>query len=206
MSEFTTAFKPHYNDLLRYCRSLCSRWPTEEAEDVLQKTLILGLKKFDQLRDPDKIRPWLFQIATRVFYSAVRSHFWKRFVSLENNPEAEKIPNVYSMEKHSEDKQILYYALSKISSKDKAAILLFEIAGFSVAEVGKIQGDRSLSATKSRLSRARNKLRTVICESENSYEKYDENVKTIEQETIGLMEKAGSITRDRKEICRNGTT
>ncbi|HEU4454664.1 MAG TPA: sigma factor-like helix-turn-helix DNA-binding protein, partial [Longimicrobium sp.] len=50
-------------------------------------------------------------------------------------------------------------ALSGLSNKERAAVLLFELGGFSIEEIAGIQGERSISAVKSRLSRARARLR-----------------------------------------------
>jgi DNA-directed RNA polymerase specialized sigma24 family protein len=72
------------------------------------------------------------------------------------------MPEVYEEAENSERKQLLYKALSKISSKEKAAVLLFEIGGFSIEEIKEMQNEKSISAIKSRLSRARGKLKTII--------------------------------------------
>jgi RNA polymerase sigma-70 factor (ECF subfamily) len=169
-AEFNRLLKPIYNDVARYCRALCSRWSSYETEDVLQDALLLGMRKFDQLRDPEKFKPWLFQIVTRSFYSSVRSHFWKRFLPMTDNQEAERIPQIYDIESTSVERQVLGSALSHLSAKDRAAILLFEVAGFSVKEIADIQHERSISTVKSRLSRSRNKLKTLIRDFESSNE------------------------------------
>ena len=51
--------------------------------------------------------------------------------------------------------------LGRLRSKERAALLLYELAGFSINEVAEIQGDRSASAVKSRLSRARTRAREI---------------------------------------------
>ena len=69
-------------------------------------------------------------------------------------------------------------ALQTLSERERAAILLFEIAGLSLEEVRHIQGEMSLSTIKSRLSRSRAKLRSYILAIENiNHTKYNNHEK-----------------------------
>ena len=97
---------------------------------------------------------------------------------------------MYDRAENNERKQLLYDALSKLSSKERSAVLLFEISGFSVEEIRVIQNERSLSAVKSRLSRARKKLRTSISELENNHSlpNYKKNFTgDLEHETLKVI-------------------
>lgn len=166
-NQFIEAFQPHYDDALRFCRALCARWSPADAEDVLQQALLQALKHYSALKDPSKFRPWLFQIITRTFHSSVRKYFWKKFLPVENVTDFPEMPEVYYRAEANENKLILREALSKLSAKERAAILLFEIAGFSIEEIASIQNEKSLSTVKSRLSRARKRLKAYIVNREN---------------------------------------
>ena len=48
-------------------------WPRDEAQDLVQKTLVLVLTNVGQLRDEASFLPWLFSIARNVRTTAVRS-------------------------------------------------------------------------------------------------------------------------------------
>ena len=52
--------------------------------------------------------------------------------------------------------------LAQLSNKERTAILLFEIGGFSIQEITKLQEEKSESAVKSRLSRTRKKLKEFM--------------------------------------------
>ncbi|HMT12635.1 MAG TPA: sigma factor-like helix-turn-helix DNA-binding protein, partial [Ignavibacteria bacterium] len=82
-------------------------------------------------------------------------------------------------------------ALGVLTAKERAAILLFEIAGFSIEEIVTIQKERSLSAVKSRLSRARKKLKKQITEQEifsvRSDDPYGDLNGDLETETLNLI-------------------
>lgn len=77
-----------------------------------------------------------------------------------------------------ESNQILIGALSQIEKKERTALLLFEIGGFSIKEITKIQNEMSESTVKSRLSRTRKKLEEFMVSLEKSS---DSNLKSIKQ-------------------------
>jgi len=163
--EFTSDLAPCYGDALRYCRALCVAWSPSEAEDILQEALLRAFKSYKSLEDRTKFRPWLFKIITRVFQSASRRAYWKRLVPLEARYADAHFPAVYQDLDYMNGHPELFRALSELRVKDRAAILLFEVGGFSIQEIVSIQGERSQSAVKSRLSRARSRLRRLLSQS-----------------------------------------
>ena len=164
-NKFLELLKPEYNDAVNYCRALCAGWSPDEAEDVLQQALLSGLEGFASLNNTEKFRSWFFKIITRTFYSSVRRHFWEKFIPMDKIQT--DIPEIYPRNELNEDRLTIGSALSRLSSKERAAVLLFEIAGFSIEEIRQMQNEKSTSAVKSRLSRARKKLRRYIEEPEN---------------------------------------
>lgn len=179
-AKFTDLLKPHYNDALRYSRALCAGWSPDDAEDVLQQSFLLALENFESLKDTSKFRSWFFKIITTTFYSSVRRHFWKKFLPISDEGSvAEKMPDVFDKAERSETGEVLSRALSKLSVKERSAVLLFEIADFSIEEITAIQKEKSISAVKSRLSRAREKLRNLISEEGNSAKNSASNKKFL---------------------------
>ncbi|RPI15377.1 MAG: RNA polymerase sigma factor [Ignavibacteriae bacterium] len=190
-NQFLELLKPNYNDAVKYCRALCARWSADDAEDVLQQALLQAMEAFDSLKDDSKFRSWFFKIITRAFYTAIRKHFWKRFVPIEGQSEMPEMPEIYNRIERNENRILLNKALSKLSAKERAALLLYEVAGFSVEEVMNIQGEKSLSTIKSRLSRARKKMKLLI-EKMNTKSAGDINNQSnylgdLENETIKLV-------------------
>lgn len=167
-NQFLELLKPCYSDALKYCRALCVKRSPDDAEDVLQQSLLKALENFDSLNEKSKFRSWFFTIITREFYNSVRNDFWKKFLPSDSLPSVTDIPEVYSRNENDERKLTLNKALSKISYKERSALLLFELGGFTLEEIKEIQNERSLSSVKSRLSRAREKLRKVIVNEENN--------------------------------------
>jgi RNA polymerase sigma-70 factor, ECF subfamily len=165
---FTDALQAHYPDALRYCRGLCARESAADAEDVLQDALLNALRSYARLRDPDSFRAWLFTIITRSFQTHLRRSFWRRVVPLALPGVEEAIPALYSREPDIEQRLVLQGALARIGDRDRTVVLLHEVAGFSVGEIAEMCGYRSLSAVKSRLSRARMRLRDILTEHDES--------------------------------------
>ncbi len=191
-NQFLELLKPNYNDAVKYCRALCARWSADDAEDVLQQALLQALEAFGKLNDVSKFRSWFFKIITRSFYTAIRKHFWKKFVPLDTGFEHPEIPEVYGRIDQHENRALLNKALSKLSAKERAAILLYEVSEFSIEEIMNIQGEKSLSTVKSRLSRARKKLKNFLTNTDTK--RYDDANNSnylgdLENETIKLAAK-----------------
>jgi len=162
--SFEEALYPHYDDALKYCITLTAKATHTEAQDLLQDALLKAIQKYRQLEKKDKFRPWLFQIITRTYLSKQRLKHWKRMVPLSEH--VIHIPDVFDGFEITEKRQVLLAALSHLSNKQRTALLLFEIGGFTIQEIKHIQGDFGDSAVKSRLSRARLKMRRIIEELE----------------------------------------
>lgn len=62
--DFEAATLPHLKSLFRFAVRLTSD-PTS-AEDLVQETYLRALQSFGTLRDPARVRPWLFQILNRL--------------------------------------------------------------------------------------------------------------------------------------------
>lgn len=164
---FATDLEACYPDALRYCRALCANWSPSEAEDVLHDALLKALRGYGGLKDRTAFRPWLFRIITRTFHSAARRAYWKRFVPLDlptSEGGGERFPNVFARPEWVDERLSILGALAVLSPRERAAVLLFELGGFSLQEIAEIQGERSLSAVKSRLSRTRAKLRKALAD------------------------------------------
>lgn len=166
-SEFTQLLKPHYNDAVNYCRALCAGQDQVETEEILQQSLLKAFEKVDSLKNPEVFKNWLFQIITNSFYNAIQRPFWKRFVSQNNVTEGKDFQILAA--DYFDENQLLVASLALLEPKERSAILLFEIGGFSIKEITEIQSEKSESAIKSRLSRTRLKLKEIMERLEMEY-------------------------------------
>jgi len=186
VGAFTEALAPEYSSALQYCRGLCASWSPEDAEDVLQQSLLEAYLHFGDLRDVTKFRPWLFRIITRTAFRQSRRYFWKRMVPIERCMASEPLPSVFTSESEMAEHGYLYAALSSLSIKERSALLLYEIGGFSIQEIMSVQQEKSVSAVKSRLSRSRKRLRARL-ENESFDRSNHKAGVNLEQETLQII-------------------
>ena len=158
--DFIELLKPVYNDALNYCSALARN--QADAKDLLQDVLLKALENFVRLKDEKKFKAWLFTILTRQYYTMYNKSVTQK--KLFNNVACETIefPNVFQKEIDEVKQKALLASLNLITEKERTAILLFEVGRFSMEEIRIIQGEKSLSAVKSRINRARAKLKDLI--------------------------------------------
>lgn len=158
-NRFIELLRPEYADALRYCRALCAKRTPDDADDVIQQSLLKALENFHRLKDHDKFRQWLFSIITREFYTWIRKDIWRKYLPSDDSRIFPEPPELINRAEEASISADIKSALGILKHKERAAILLFETGGFSIEEIKEIQNERSASAVKSRLSRARKKLR-----------------------------------------------
>ena len=61
MEEFERLLRTHFGPLDRFVKFKLSG--TGDAEDMLQEICLTAYEKFHTLRDPEKFKPWILQIA-----------------------------------------------------------------------------------------------------------------------------------------------
>lgn len=168
---FADLASPHLDALYGYCMRLAGR--PSDAEDLLQDTLVNGMRARDGLRDPSRIRPWLFTIATNAWRDQQRARGRQvRTVSLDMASADDDFslfatlaiedPFPYSDELHldflrlfrDEDVQAVFGA---ISHQHRLPLILTCIHGFSCKEAAAVLGI-PLGTLLSRLHRGRKQL------------------------------------------------
>ena len=126
----------------------------DEADDLAQDALVKAYLACSGFRDGGKFRSWLFKIAHNTFLSHRRS--LKPTISIDAIP-VETLPQRGSGEGASD----LYLALSTLPPKERSAITLFYLNGYSIKEIAAIT-ETSQDAVKQQLSRGREKLRKTL--------------------------------------------
>jgi RNA polymerase sigma-70 factor (ECF subfamily) len=70
-ARFEALALPYLPDVYRLAVRL--KGSAQDAEDLVQETYVKALKAFGTLRQPDRVRPWLFQILSRLVLDRQRS-------------------------------------------------------------------------------------------------------------------------------------
>lgn len=122
-----------------------------EAEDVVQSTFERMLRKAPRFESREHEKAWLIKTAIRICIDEARKR--ARHASVPLN---EEIAAAYSEESFE-----LLDTIRKLPEKDRDAVYLFYYEEYTVREIAKILGERE-GTTRSRLSRARQKLRTIM--------------------------------------------
>jgi len=157
---FIELLKPVYSNAINYCMALTRN--EAEAQDLLQDSLLKALEKFAALKDDKKFKSWLFTILTRRYYALYQKSLIKKKFLNESYYEVAEFPKIFEKETTELNQKVLLEALGLLTEKERVAIVLFEVGDFSMEEIRMIQGEKSLSAVKSRISRTRAKLKELI--------------------------------------------
>jgi RNA polymerase sigma-70 factor, ECF subfamily len=164
--DFIRLLKPVYSNALNYCIALTRS--KIEAKDLLQDSLLKALEKFAALKDDKKFKSWLFTILTRQYYTLHQKALIKKNLLNRSQFETAEFPQIFEQETNEQNQKALLKALDLITEKERVAIVLFEVGDFSMEEIRIIQGENSLSAVKSRISRTRTKLKELILGIQNT--------------------------------------
>lgn len=151
-----------YRQLIRVCGN------REDAEDVLVEALLKAYRNLEQLREASAFRSWLAQIGRRVCWQLKQREALLPIVQLSAMEaeglevrSAEDAPDVQASLQ--EMKQLLLSAVAALPEPERAVYELRDLEGAGGGETATRLGI-SLAAVKSRLHRAREKVRRHIDE------------------------------------------
>jgi len=153
-SKLDESYSRYFGDLVRLCRALGAG---PEAEDLAQETLIYAREHIDELRDPNKVTPWLRQIARR----SARRH-------LKHKPRSVGEPVLVFAPRDVAMSLDLAGAVARLPLRERQAIGLVYGLGYSQEEVAEVLGIArgTVAAT---LFHARRRLGDLLASSrENS--------------------------------------
>jgi RNA polymerase sigma-70 factor (ECF subfamily) len=157
--------------VFQYSYLMCGQ--REDAEEVAQETLLKVFEKIDQLREPELVKPWVFEIAKNACLMMRRKSIFapREEVSLDRPgpqlPDSAALPDKVLLQRELHDQ--LTDAIRKLPQIYRAVFLLREVEGLSTQETGNIL-DLSIDVVKTRLLRARRMLREILGEQVESCE------------------------------------
>lgn len=127
----------------------------DDAKDLVSDTVLAAHTSFPKLKNIDGFRKSLYTIARRIHQRKT----WRRriFKPLEAGSHIEaELKN-----ESSHDVALLLQALHSLPTKQREAVMLFEISGLSLEEIRTVQGG-SLSGVKSRVTRGREAIQQLM--------------------------------------------
>ena len=168
-------FVEHFRGkIFNYSRIMCGH--REDAEEVAQETLLKVFENFDQLREPERVRAWVFRIAKNACLIKRRKSIFapQQELSLDELMPAKDssgdalrieiadwsaIPEDEAL--RSELRQVLEDAMANMPEIYRSVMLLRDVEELSTEEAAQIL-DLTPDAVKTRLHRARLLARKML--------------------------------------------
>ena len=146
----------------------------EDAQTLVQDTFLRASENLERLKSSDKFASWMFSIASQLDAGMQRERQKQiEFISLsqvarEVEPlEVAAVIEHRKVEQRVENRNLeerVLEAIEQLSARDRLALLL-RVEGMLCKEIAQALGITE-NAVKKRLSRARNKVKMLICEPE----------------------------------------
>jgi len=160
--------------IFQYSLQMCGH--REDAEEVAQDTLLKVFENFDQLREPERVRPWVFRIARNACLMKRRKSVFApaQELSLEEFlPPVDQESGRRRLEiadwsalpddqvLRGELRQVIQQAIAELPEIYRSVILLRDVEELSTAEAAEIL-DTNEEVVKTRLHRARLSVRQKL--------------------------------------------
>ncbi len=146
------------NETRLYRTALAILGDASEAEDAVQDAFLKLLEKRPVLESDSHRQAWLMRVLVNGCKTRLRAPWRRRSVPL-----TDAIPAPEEEERQEVEE------LMSLPSKDRAVIHLFYYEGYTTGEIAQITGEPE-GTVRSRLSRARKKLRVLLEQSKSENE------------------------------------
>lgn len=154
--EFTQYVRTARPALRRTAYRLTADW--YEADDLVQRTLIALHRRWDRLRQRDKIASYTHTIMVRLLISDRRTQRWTCEILLEQPPEPAPAPDTAA---HFDDRLMLLDALAELAPRQRTAVILRYWNDRSVEQTAQAMGCMD-STVRSQTVRALDALRSSL--------------------------------------------
>jgi RNA polymerase sigma-70 factor (ECF subfamily) len=206
-TRLTDGFRP---ELLAHCYRMLGS--VHDAEDLVQETYLRAWRSFEGFEGRSSLRAWLYRIATNSCLTAIQSRGRRPLPSglvapsddvdglepprdgvewLQPFPDAAfaGADPADIVQARGTVRLALVAAMQHLSAKERAALILREVAGFSAAEVAELLGTTA-AAVNSALQRARAQLAAVAADEEQCAEPAEPRTRAVLDRYIDVFERA----------------
>jgi RNA polymerase sigma-70 factor (ECF subfamily) len=148
--------------------------PFDKVEEVAQDVFVRTYESLPTFKGDDGFKKWLSTITIRTCYDFWRKHYRYREIPLSFLSEKHQVwleeatsnsssQSFYERDSQKEAREILDWALDKLSPEDRMVLELVYLEGYSIKEAGNLLGWSTVNV-KVRSFRARKKLHKLIKE------------------------------------------
>lgn len=168
--EFRAIYERWFSEVSRWIRAMGG--PEAEREDLVQDVFLIVHRRLPDF-DGQNVAGWLYQIARHRVRDFRRllwvKHLWFGSVPLSESLSKGGASPADSLETN-EKRALLERLLCKLNESERAALVLFEIDGYSGEEIADIQGV-PLNTVWARIHKARKKLKASLVKHESRPQK-----------------------------------
>jgi RNA polymerase sigma-70 factor (ECF subfamily) len=146
------------------------------ADDLVQDTFLKVKKNLSTLKDPDKIKPWIFRIARNLCLDHLRQKTAQPLGS-EPGPEAgcqPQPPPILQRLEQEEMSRCVQEKMQLLPETQRSMLILFDLMELTHQEIADVLGIE-VNAAKVRLHRARKALKEIL-QKECTFEFDERNV------------------------------
>ena len=156
---FARIVAAHHDDMVRVAYLVSCE--VDLAQDAVQSAWSIAWRKLADLRDPDRLRPWLVSIAANEARQLLRQHHRRRVSEIRVEAWADGI-EAHGSQMDDRDRELdLINALRWLRDEDRAIVAMRYALGMSSSEIGQATG-LSAPGVRSRLARALDRLRKEL--------------------------------------------
>jgi len=168
--EFRAIYERWFSEVSRWIRAMGG--PEAEREDLVQDVFLVVHRRLPDF-DGQNVAGWLYQIA-RHRVRDFRRLLWVKHLLFGSVPLSESLSKggaspADSLETN-EKRALLERLLRKLNESERAALVLFEIDGYSGEEIADIQGV-PVNTVWARIHKARKKLKASLAKHESRGQK-----------------------------------
>ena len=158
-AAFEKLYRSHRNRVYALVWRLCGG-DGALAEDLLQEAFVRAWKKLDSFRGESRFSTWLHRLSVNVALSdrRIRVKRLKRETPLEGTVAR---TTVGARDVSADKRMDLEQAIAKLPERARTVLVLYDIEGYSHAEVAEIAG-MAVGSSKAQLHRARKLVREEL--------------------------------------------
>jgi RNA polymerase sigma-70 factor, ECF subfamily len=182
----------------------------EDAEDAVQDALLSAYKHIDQFEGRSQLSTWLTTIVSNVALMKLRRYSRQEMLSLDQDQFSEGAalarelkdarPNPEKICAQAEMDEKLRRALDQLSPKQRSAIQMCDLDGFSVREAAHALGI-STNTLKSRVSRARGSLGVLLRDVNGTLQVGDDAPVVKRKDSERRSRNHAKLHIERDQIC-----
>ncbi len=159
--DLESLYREHAQEMSRWVKRL---WGRHDAEDVLHEVLLVVQRRLPEFRGESALKTWLYAVTTRVVIDRRRSQRWRRLLFRRATAELQQqngpVPTPLEGAERQQAATIVYTVLDELSERDRTLLILWELEGLPIDQIGYILAMSENNAWVS-LHRARARFRKV---------------------------------------------